>query len=305
MSTEQKKAANVLVIEIVNQQPSNYFLDGAASEDSDLPSVISAPNARKIKNTTKIKYMDNGVEKLKKLRYIKGCDEIEVDKQNAAGYVPNPSQDAIWILNGKLTVVESGTDVGLYRYLRAHENNVSNPDRPDNAVGIFHELDTNVDAMKIESLFDEEAKILKYLSTLKKEVKDGVMEYNHDVLEFLCSLFKLPAYDKNAPSESWVNVAMFAKANPKKFFNGLANKKSLVEAEVRQSLEMGVVSIDDTRAFFDEGNKTIIGFKSTQSNDEKVVMLIDHMANPKNRIDYDHLRGALHQKKINAGSVVQ
>lgn len=304
MSKEQATAANVLVIEIVNQQPSNFFLDGAQSDDADLPSVISAPNARKIKNTTKIKYVDNdGKEKLKKLRYIKGCDEIEVDKQVAAGYAPNPSQDSIWVLNGKLTVVESGSDIGLYLFLKAHENNVSNPDRPDNAVDIFTEIDTSLDALKIESLFDEETKILKYLSTLKRD-NGNFTEYNHDALEFLCSLFKLPAYDKNSPSEAWVDVAMFAKANPKKFFNGLANAKSMIESEVRQALEIGVISIDDTKAFFDDGKKTIIGFKSTQSTDDKVIALIDYMANPKHRTSYDHLRSALHQKKINASKVV-
>lgn len=308
MSNEQK-STNVVVIELINQQPSNFYIDGAASEDSDLPSNISAPNAWKIRNKCKIKYIETkgdnvGMEKLKTIRYIKGCDEIDAKLQDEMGIKPNPAHDTIWILNGKLTAVEAGSDIGLYRFIKAHENNQSNPNAPDGAVAMFKELDTNVEAMQLESIFDEERKILNYLDTLKFKSGDSY-QYNTDALTFLCSLFKLPAFSSASPSEAWVNIAIFAKENPRKFLNSLASQKALIEADVNQALSKGVIMLDDTQAMFMDSKKVITGFNSNATTDEKVAMLVDFMSNPKHRNYYDNLRSDLHQKNVGAASVVQ
>lgn len=310
MNTEQK-APNVLVIELVNQQPSSYVIDGGAGEDSDLPTHISAPNARKIKNRCKIAYIDQsdgddkGKTKYKNLRYIKGSDVIEEEEQIKQNIKPNPSQDTIWVLNGKLTVIESGSDIGLYKFLKNHENNIDNPNRPEGAVNIFEEIDTNVEAIAMESVFDEEMKILNYLSTLKTKVGKEQYEYNDDALTFLCSLFKLPPHDQKYPAESWVSLVLYAKEFPKKFLNSMSNQKSLIEADVNQALSRGVVHIDEVKAFFEASKKIVMNFPPNLTSDEQKERLVDYMSNPKNRLYYDELRSQLHAVKINAAAVIE
>lgn len=306
----------VLVIERLNQQPSNFILDGAASEDTDLPTNISAPNAWKIRNKCKIKVMeeykgDDGKmhkrEVYKNIRYIKGCDEIYVDRQKDMGIEPNPTVDVIWVLNGKLTVVNSGSEIGLYKFLKAHEENVDNPDRPDGAVNSFCEISTAVTATQDESILDDEIKVLEYLSRLKTKTAGGKFEYNTDALEFLCSLFKLPKFDDGYQSEAWVAIATFAKENPTKFLKSIASQYAKIESEVSQAMSRGIINIDEKQevAVFTLTSKVITEISNSLTNEERKEKLIDFLSNPLNRFYYDELTSELHNAKTNAASVIQ
>lgn len=307
--SETQTAPKVLVIELINQQPSNFVLDGAG-EESDLPTHISAPNARKIRNVSKVKYVvpkgqkDAGMTKLRSIRYIKGCDLIYVDEQDAAGFKPNPAVDVIWILNGKHTVIENQGDIGEFRYLKAFEGNVDNPDRPDNAVGIYREINTTVEAVGTENIFDDEIKVLKYLDSLKKKTGNNQYTYNEDSISFLCDLFKLPPFDDGFKSEAWVSLAIIGKQDPKKFLTTIASLVAVIEADVNQAISKGVISMDEEKSFFTVSQKVITIFSPNSTSDERREELVDFFANPENRLMYDNLRADLHQKKVKAAEVV-
>lgn len=309
--SETQKAPNVLVIELVNQQESNFVMDGTPgeAEEMDLKTFLSAPNARKISNKSSIQYTvqdgaEKGMTKLRRIRYIKGCDIIDVIEQDKAGYKPAPQLDVIWILNGKLTVIESGADIGLYRFLKAHEGNVSNPDRPDGAFDIFKEINTAVEAVQVESAMDEEFKILRYLNGLKTLVGENTFNYNEDALQFLCTHFKLGSFDEYK-SEAWVSVATYAREYPKKFLTGIAGMTAVVETEVTEALSKGVISIDEVKAFFTQNSKVIMQMPANLTNEEKKQKLVDFFINPGNRNEYDALRGALHKAKMALTTVIE
>lgn len=304
----EKTAPKVLVIELVNQQPSNFVLDGAG-ENSDLPTHISAPNARKIRNKSKVAYTvedgpDKGMTKLRAIRYIKGCDLIYVDEQNAAGYTPNPQADVIWILNGKLTVIETAGDIGLFRYLKKFEGNVNNPDRPEAAEDVYQEINTEIEAVQMENIFDDEIKVMKYLDSLKTKVGENQYEYNEDAISFLASLFKLPPFTTGYKSEAWVELALKGKEDPKRFLNTIASTVAVIEADVNQALSKGVIGLDDEKAFFVSDSKVITAFSAHSSSDERRIDLVDFFANPQNRLMYDNLRSQLHLKNVKAATVL-
>lgn len=293
----------VLVIELVNQQPSNFVLDGAG-EDVDLPTRLSAPNARKIRNRSKVRYVENGIAKLRPIRYIKGCDEIFVDLQEKMGFQPNPAVDVIWILNGKLTVVENEGDIGLYNYLKNYEGNVDNPNRPANAADVFQEINTEIEAIETENIFDDELQVLNYLNKLKSKNKDNSYEYNEDTISFLCNLFKLPPYESGYKSEAWVSLVMKAKEDPKKFLNTVLSMVALVESEVNQAIAKGVIGMDEEKAFFVSSNMVIMNLPQNASSDEAKDALVDFFSNPENRVKYDNLRTEMHQLNTRAAEVV-
>jgi hypothetical protein len=294
---------------LVNQQPSNFVLDGADEEGSDLQTNISAPNARKIKNFSKVAYTekigkDKEILKLKRTRYIKGCDSIDIEEQDKSGYVPNPVNDTFWILNGKATVIESGSDIGLYRFLKSHEGNVSNQNRPEGAVDIFREIDTSVDTLEVENIFDDEIKVLKYMDRLKRKVAGNIFEYSEDALEFLCSIFKIPPFQNGYRSDAWVAVAIYAKQNPGTFLSMIANKTAKIESDVNAAISKGIISIDEEKSFFSNSQKVITSFPKTFTNDDIKEKLVDFFANPSNREYYDELNTESLKIKIDKTAVV-
>jgi hypothetical protein len=299
----EKKTPNILVIELVNQQESNYFLDNGQGTDDNpiggqMPRAISYPSARMIKARSVIKQW-NEKEKVYEhvpIRYIKGCNEILVSKQEAMGFKPVPQEDVIWILNGKAIVIEQGADIGKYRYLKAYEGNVDNEDRPDGAADVFREISTEVEAVNTEVNFDAEFEVLRYLNALKVKVTGRETTYNEDTLQFLCSLFKLPSFDSYT-SEAWVALAEKAKENPLVFLTRIQGERAVIEADVNQAIQLGAIIMDQVKAVYGQGNKLITQFPEHLTDQEKVEKLIDLLSNPKSKALYDEVRTQLQIKK--------
>lgn len=308
-STGVAAEPKMLVIELVNQQESNYFLDARVGDiegmDGVLPRAISFPSARKIKSRSRIKHVVNGIETLREIRYIKGCDTPFVDEQEKAGYKVNPQEDVIWIFNARLMVFEKGIDVGKYRYLKLYEGNVSNEKRPDGAEDIFKEIDTSIEAKDTENTFDAEFEVLKYLNKLKTKVSETETRYDENTLEFLCSLFKLPPFDTGFKSEAWVALATAAKEDPENFLKRIAAERSNFESDVNKAVQLGAVIFDDTRAVFAGTNKFITQFPENISEGERIEMLVDFMSNPKNAQLYTEMRTQVNLKREVQSGVVE
>jgi hypothetical protein len=300
--TKEQENPNVLVIELVNQQESNYFLDNGRGGEQQgiMPRAISYPSARMIKARSVISHWNENEKVWENLpiRYIKGCKEILVSKQDAAGFKPNPVEDVIWILNGKSVVTEKGVDIGKYRYLKAYEGNVDNPNRPDGAMDVYREISTVVEAVDTEVNFDAEFTVLQYLNALKTKSTAKETTYNENTLEFLCSLFKIPSFDSGYKSEAWVALAEKAKENPVKFLTRIQAERSLIEADVNQAIKLGAVQVNEARAVIGgDVNKLITQLPEHFNEQEKIEFLIDFLSNPKNKVLYDELRTQLQIKK--------
>lgn len=299
------KNPNVLVIELVHSQESKYIIDGAPGEEQEnAGKAISFPSARKIKSRSVIVVEENGIKKHVPIRYIKGCDMILVSEQEEANVKPVPQEDVIWILNGSLSVTESGTDIGKYRYLKAYEGNIDNINRPEGAPDVYREISTQLVAEADEQNFDVEFEVLKYLNTLK--VKSGNQtSYNEDTLQFLCRLFSLPSFDGGFRSEAWVALAGKARENPTLFLERIQAERSKIEGDVLLALNFGAVIVDQVKAVFAVGNQLILQFPSGTGEEARTEKLIDFMCNPRNQKLYEELRTQLRLKKNQTASTIE
>jgi hypothetical protein len=301
---------NVLVIELVNQQPSSFVLDGigVGPDDQELQTNISAPNARKLKNKSSyVKVVtENGkeVRKLVRTRYIKGCDVIEIEEQKRQGFEPSPINDVIWILNGKRVVLESEGEIGLYKFLQMHEGNVSNAHRPENAQDIFKEVNTAVQAKEEELLIDMEMQGMTYLNTLKRK-KSGtdIWSYNNEAIEFLCSYFKIPM-EKDNPSEAWVALVYELKSNPKRFLESAISFVKVIETEVAQALAKGLIIEKSGMLVFANGEKPLLESSEKWSSDDKQNALVEYFTDEENKEEYRQLRSDLFQNKSSSTGVL-
>lgn len=298
------KEAQVLILELLDSKPSSYIMDGPGIDDMDKidsTPVISFPSLRKIRNTSRVKQVikdDQGNETFiyKKIRYINGCPFIEVERQDKENYKPNHLADLLIFRNGSARATKEG-DIGKFLYLEACEYNIDAPNRPDDAEGVFKVISTEVDAQAEENQIDLENEAMEVLLGLKRKVSEKEVKYNEDSLEFLCSVFKVPAFESGFKSEAWIALARIARSEPKRFLNSIANKRSLIEVDVFSAVQVTVVTIDEQRAFFTASSKLIMEFDKDLNEEQKGQALVDFMTNPKNKNYYDQLRLDLRNKK--------
>lgn len=308
LEIEQKAAVkqpDVLILELCDSKPSSYIMDGPNAEDFDnldKTRVISFPSLRKIRNTSRIKHWTKDAEGkrdtfiYKTIRYINGCPFIEKEKQELEGWKPNYLADDLLFKAGHMRVTREG-DIGKFLYLAACEYNTSVADRPDDAEDVFKEINTEIDSQEEESEIDLRNEAQAIVSSLKTKANGKEFRYNEDAIEFLCSLFKIPSSESGFKSEAWVALARLADQEPKKFIQSVGNVRSLTEADVFSAVQLGVVQIDQQKAFFVDGNKIIMQFESGLDEEEKGQALVDFMTNPKSKKFYEQLRMQLQAKK--------
>jgi hypothetical protein len=301
VAKKEQKPVNILVIELVGQTASNYFLDNGVGQQMEgiMPQAISYPSARMIKSRSVITKW-NDAEKVFEhipIRYIKGCNEILVSKQDAALIKPVPQEDVIWIINGRLIVNEIGGDIGKYRYLKAYEGNVDAPNRPEGAPDVYREISTEVAAVDTEKNYDAEFEVLKYLNSLKVKSNGHETTYNEDTIEFLCHLFKITTpFDSGYKSEAWVALAEKAKASPEMFLKRIMAERAVIEAEVHQAKHVGALTFDLEKAIL--GRDTLVThFDERMSEDERIDKVIDLFSNPKNNVLHNELKIQLKMKQ--------
>lgn len=309
----EKPKARHVTFQLVDMKPSSFIMDGPGVDDFDgldTNPVISSPSYRFIRRTSRYKIdvpAENGRPKTFRygtLRYINGCSILDKDEQDRLGIKTNYLADIIIFRNGHLSATDEG-DTSLFEYLHRCEYNVDAPERPDNAEDIFKALDAVGEAVEVESIFDLQAKCLAALSALKKENGKNGYFYNEDALEFYCALFKIPAFEGGYGSEAWVALAQKAQEDPQRFLNSLSNARTLFEADVVSAISFSVITIDQAKAFFTDGNQLIVSLDSDLNEEQKVSELIDFMANPKNKNQYENLRVRLRKAKDQATSVIK
>lgn len=287
-----------LVFELIDQRPSNYFTDEDPETGERRTPITTC--TRRLLSHSAIELWEDGRWKLKKTRYIKGCDEYLVELQDAQGFKPNPIQDQIWLVMGKIGVTEAGIELGMFRYLTEGYN--GNRDmkvekgkirRPRNAQNVISQVDVISEAYDTEAVADVKFEVQKYLQSLKSK-EAGKTYYNEDAIEFLCSLFRLPAYESGYKSEAWVALSELSEEKPEEFLRTIQSKRALIEADVKSAYDRGIMAIDENRAALAEPYKLIKEFaKGVSTTGERLDLVIDFFSNPENAMYYDTLRTQL------------
>lgn len=309
MSNEQKIAPEVLVLELCNSAKSQFMMDGPGGIDMpDDTTAIQFPSKRNILTTSKIKVWDdvNKTWGIKTIRYIAGCPFIDPAEQERNGYFPNYMQDIIQFVHGHLTVVKTGADIGKFLFLKASSGNASLPadQRPDNAIDVYKEINTEIETGKTELIIDAELRARNYVAQLKTTDKLGVSVYNENDIAFLCSLFKLPAYESGFRSEAYVALQQLAQSDPLMFLRKIGDVKGRYQSDVAAGIAKGLLTFDGVRAFFTDGMKWITTFDGAESHDDQVAQLTEHMSNPNNEKDYKHLRSLLDESVNKSAGIV-
>ena len=297
MSTKQHPP---LILELIDRKPSLFVMKG--TEMAEEPDRLDVSSQYMLLNDSVVLVAGEkktDPKKHKKARWISGCDLILVEEQDKMGIKPNPLNDVIVFKFGRLVVEREGKDIGLYDFLKKYDGNISNPDRPESAIGIFKEINTAVEAEERITDIDAEGDALKYLSSLqtKKGGQGGTAktyEYNTEKIAWCCKLFNLTTGD--SPSEQLEALVTKARQNPSLFNDMIADASSDLKVVIKTARELGVISLDGDVASFAEDKSVICKLKSKAMND-KIDELAEYLrsadgetANSAIRVQVEHAK---------------
>jgi DNA-binding protein YbaB len=261
-----------LVLELVDRKPSSFVLKG--TENNPEPDRLDTSSDYVLLNdSTVLVAADKKGEpkKRKKTRWISGSDVILVEEQKKLGINPNPLTDLIVFKFGRLSVERSGNTVGLYDFLKSYDGNVSNPDRPENVMEIFREIDTAVEAEESISDINDLSKAISYLAALQTE-KGGqgsgakTFEYKSEKLVWLCKLFNLTTGESDP--ERLKGLMARAQTNPETFNATVEDASSDLKVIIKTAREMGVIMMDTELVSFADDKSVICKLKSKAMNDK-------------------------------------
>jgi hypothetical protein len=226
----------VVIYVLTDQAPSGFIKEG--TEKTDNPVHLTAPKSYRLPPTSTRVAIEDGVRKFKKTRWIKGHDEIDVEVQDKAKVLPNPTEDLIWFENGILQVRKDGGDLGLYRFLSTHAHNETNKDRPASAgKPIFRELRNADVAEKKIAQMDERAEAMGLVQDLATKIEGG-FHYNSGRLDFYATLFGLQALSNPERIDALYQLAV---KEPKRIIQTIGDAVGTIRAELAHAVELGVI----------------------------------------------------------------
>lgn len=234
-----------------------------------------------------------------KIRYVNGIDEINLDKQIAAGVVTNQRRDMITFKDGYIFVAREGKLKGLVDYLRKSSFCETNPNRDITENIIWREIFPEETQMNVNKKSIVRAKAVALISSLIHENGEDSFEYDMDRIDALCSLLGTTA---ETPATK-VNV-LIAKAehDPEGFMRKveLFDKESL--SEIAHAIELGVISVEDTSVSYVEGNKVLITYPSRLSKEQIYQRLAGYFQSYEGANDYREFKVHLNHAKEKAAA---
>ncbi len=269
----QKEKAPVKYYELVEKKGSGFIMDGtggtAYQQELNTPSIRWIPT----KGRTSVLAEDGKTKAFKEIRYLNGCDTIDIDQQKAKGFVERPFEDKIGMENGFMSVAREGNSINLYDYLEKSFYNLDNPDRPESATAIYREVKLD---KKAEVLLDEDelitrAKSLVYELRLNTGNKKTPYKYNEDRINAICRLVNV--WDET-PERKLIHLIQKANQNPKEFLEIVEKSEQTVITEVSHALEMNLIYFEGNTAQYTEEKKIIFAIGSGKfTQDQRIEQL--------------------------------
>jgi hypothetical protein len=312
-----------IVLELIDQRPSNYFVDERASRDDwndkDKRTARSAPSVYRLPTKSKILVYEtdrNSPGATKKewrvvhTRYIKGCPYIRVDDQVKFNFTPNYLADVIWVKDGKFIATKTVEDSGLWDYLtRGFTQNKDLDPQVDQAAGDpafgyatvrpfadlpreFRIIYTKKEDIADAATYDMADKLTDYFRTIRYE-KGGKTVYNREHMDFLCTLFKISGHEGGSASPgAYTALRQLATSNPRAFLESIADARSLVEVDVRKAILVGVITCpaDDKKATLAKNRKVLMSWEGDVTQEDKIQGLIGFFAQRENSLMLDQIR---------------
>lgn len=289
---QQQQAKEILVIEVLDRQASNFVLDG--SEESGLPVVLDTASMRRILPHCTI-YDKSG--KARKIRHILGCDTIFEDEQKEKGFVFNPQRDNIWFEMGRGIIYNNGPSASTYAYLKASPFNADAPYRNSEVIPIFREIKKEVVTANALELGQQTAEAMAMISRLYSKGEKGGTVYDENKINYLAHLFNVKGADDI--SDKLLALMTTAQTRPEFFLNTVANFNKEAIVNIRTAIEFNILSTVEKNAIFLNTNAKFFEFtqKDQVSRHEE---LAEYFLIPEGAMSYSNLLIELNAAKEKA-----
>ena len=230
------------------------------------------------------------------IRYIKGCPDIEVEKQKAKGIEPHKGVSDKIVLEKTMRIYEDGAEVGLYHYLK----NVlyrGDLEKRGNATPLFRVVDTNKaeeDAILLEEMENEAVGLVYSLQTRKGDV----FIYQEDRINTWCEFF---AIGGETPAQKIRALVIKAKSNPSDFLERVKVLEQTVSTYISHALQLNVIKFEGDSVVYMTKNKVMknfVGFKQLKQ-EEKIEELSLYLLSNEGKSAYDELKTEVEVAKKN------
>lgn len=267
MSDNQK----LVIFELVDKRETSFRRE--TSDGSQGDALDSA--AQRIIPSTSVEVKNNGEHV--RLRYVKGCQYLELDKQEKNGIKPSIlGADTIAYQFGKLILVDAGDDKVKIDYLRRIVLNEKNSHLKSGIIPIFKELVEEKEAENsLEEYFTVDLVRAK-LSELTSPLGKGKFKYDEDKIDFYCKILGLAGYEAMEYSIKLKALYDYSTLKPKEFLDKIADEKSITVVLVKEALSKGIVEFDLNAFKFVDG-MLITKVADTEDNDEKIDQAVDFL----------------------------
>lgn len=285
-----KKSYPPLVLELTDRRPSAFVMKG--TENSENPDRLDTASEYLLMNTSVVMQGD----KRRPIRYIAGCDLIYVDEQEKSGFKPNPKQDTIPFIFGRLTVQREGRTIGLYDFLSNHDGNRSLPrdKRPSGAVDVFYQVNTSLEAENKLADLDEMTQVMTLLNGLRERVNKpggGASSYKYDTdkIEYYCKLLGVVSASMESDAEKLQLLLTVATKNPTYFVSLVNEVSGDMRVEVVTAKQLAVISTDGPAASWVDDQRVFFPFKSKDAN-KRIDELVEYFKSSEGEMDLSVMR---------------
>lgn len=272
----------VAIFELIDQAASGFVQEG--TERLPEPIEIRAPSTRAVLRQSVMRHPQDATRNLK-IRYIYGCESIEVEEQKKRGWEPNAQVDKIYFEKGRLTVAREGSLIGLYDYLKKSALNEKSDYRVKSVQPVWREvipeqkkLDQNVD------LFAEADAIAYLKKELVRGEKDGRILYDEDKLEALCYFKKVSAETAHGRLNGLIALA---KADPRNFLTEVKTYLQEVALKIEHGVKLDVITLEPTGVRYLNRDKMILAYPGNLKAEERSKKLLSHFLSTAGRLDYE------------------
>jgi len=289
MKIEQNKTAaaeatakepKIRIFELIDTQPSSYRLEG--TDD-----VFLCAPAKRVLLSTSVEVDKEG--NFVRLRYIKGCKHLEVEKQNELKIAPNLSTGADVIIaeNGKVIIVEDADGKIMADYLSRIVLNESKAHLKQGVTPIYREVIKEIEAQKTIDNFFIERRAMDVINTLL--IQDGKKtKFNEGKIDKLCLFFNLTGFESGAYKEKVEALIQYSKYDPEAFVNSIVDETSSVKATVLLAVSLNVANFVDGRFIIENGSKVICKVESKEREDQ-LAEVVEHLTKSESHEDLQTL----------------